>query len=236
MSTTSIQSNFGSIDARREEGQRQSMASDFERIVSESDAEARPAVDDGLDGLDEQAREAVEHRANVFFDAGVEGARLRLNEELKVADPETRRKRTEEFEHNAEQLRRKAVEDAMAIYEDAIVRRGRHQAIMDQMQGAAGLPDDPRLRQAEVERRSNEGAAAMSAQSGVGTVMDNLEGRLLGARIEPNDVKAEQPAEQPANDETPPAATSASAPQTEAELSDDQRKAREALASGEVGG
>lgn len=152
-------------------------------IPTEMPAAAAAGEGDAPD-LDAQARAAVEDRAGAFFDSTAAGARIRLNEELKNVDDETRRRRTEDFQHNVDQMRQKAIDDAMAIYEDAIQRRGPHQAAMDQLQGAVGLPADPKRRQVEIEKRTAQGDAAMSAQSGVGTVPDNLEGRLLGTRID----------------------------------------------------
>lgn len=150
-------------------------------------SQPKPAQGKGsedIGDLGERAREAVEHRAHVFFDTQVAGARIRLNEEIKNMDPDNRKKREEEFKHNVDQLRKEAVDKAMKVYEGAIERRGPLVAALDQLQGAVGLPEDPERRQREIERRTEEGNAAMSAQSGVGTVMDNLEGLLLGSRID----------------------------------------------------
>lgn len=139
---------------------------------------------DDIDDLDKQAREAVEYRASAFFDTQVAGARIRLNEETKTMDAQNRKRREEEFQHNIDQMRKEAIDKAMAVYKGAIERRGRRLAALDQLQGAMGLPADPELRQREVERRTADSDAALKAQSGTGTMMDNLEGRLLGSRID----------------------------------------------------
>lgn len=156
-----------------------------ERAKANRGAGVTANSDDGdMGDLDAQARAAVEDRAGAFFDSTVAGARIRMNAELATADEATRKAKMDEFQKRVDEDRKKAVDEGMAIYEDAIKRRGHRQAAMDQLQGAVGLPADPKRRQAEIERRTKEGDAAMSAQSGVGTVADNLEGRLVGTRID----------------------------------------------------
>lgn len=156
-----------------------------ERARANQGAPVAAKSDDGdMGDLDAQARAAVEDRAGAFFDSSVAAARIRMNAELATADEATRKTRMDEFQKRVDEDRKKAVDDGMAIYEDAIKRRGHRQAAMDQLQGAVGLPADPKRRQVEIEKRIALGDAQMSAQSGVGTVGDNLEGKTLGSRID----------------------------------------------------
>jgi len=178
MATTSIPTQTAdqrSLDERR------AVAEANRKNVNVAASSGNEAVDPELDA---QARAAVEERAHAFFDGSSSGARMRLNAELQNVDANTRKTREDEFQGRADAARKEAVDKAMAVYEDAIKRRGPRQAAMDQLQGAIGLPADPALRQREIERRSEHGDAAMRAQSGVGTVADNLEGGPLGTRID----------------------------------------------------
>lgn len=179
MATTSIPTQ--TVDQRSIDERRAVAEANQKNVGSTAGNQANDAVDPELDA---QARAAVEERAHAFFDGASSGARMRLNAELANVDANTRKSREDEFQARAEVARKDAVEKAMAVYEDAIKRRGAHQAAMDQLQGAVGLPADPQLRQREIERRIDHGDAAMRAQSGVGTVADNLEGGPLGTRID----------------------------------------------------
>jgi hypothetical protein len=148
---------------------------------------------DDIDILHEQATAVLKDRADVFHSGFARAARLRLDSELtNEKDPEVARKRRSDFESNSERLRADLHKKAMGVYEDAIQRRGRRQAAMDQLQGAIGLPTDPVLRQREVERRSAEGDAAMLAQSGTGTFTDNIEGRLMALDQRPDEYFGDQ--------------------------------------------
>ena len=181
MATTNIpsQTRVDAESQRRSDEERRAVADANRGNVAASSAPA-----DDVGELDKQARDAVEHRATAAFDASMAGGRARLNEELKTADQATRERREAEFNAQNKQLREDAVKRAMAVYEDAIKRRGHRQAATDQMQAAVGLPTDPARRQAEIEKRGREGDAAMSAQSGVGTVQDHLDGSMSRTRLD----------------------------------------------------
>lgn len=161
-------------------------SADERRAVAEANKNSAKAASSGggdvSPDLDKQARDAVIDRAHANFDGNSAGARMRLNAELQNVDPATRKSREDEFQAKADLARKDAVDRAIAVYEGAIKRRGAHQAAMDQLQGAVGLPTDPELRQREIERRTEFGDASMRAQSGVGTVAGNLEGGPIGTR------------------------------------------------------
>lgn len=180
MATTSIPTDTSNADAaqRRHDEERRAVA---EANQKGANASSNDTVDPNLDA---QARAAVIDRANAFFDGTSAGARMRLNAELQNVDEATRNSRMDQFQAKADAARKEAVDRAIAIYEDAIKRRGAHQAAMDQLQGAVGLPADPELRQREIEKRTEMGDAAMRAQSGVGTVAGNLEGGPIGTRLD----------------------------------------------------
>lgn len=130
-----------------------------------------------IDDLHEQAIDALNYRSDQLHGSMMRNDRIRLEGELRDADPQVRERRLAEFDRNAREMQGEMRKKAMAVYDDAIRRRGRRQAAMDQLQGAVGLPVEPAQRQREVERRSAEGAAMATAQSGSGTFADNLEGR-----------------------------------------------------------
>jgi len=114
--------------------------------MSESNAEVSP-------DLHEQAQAALYDRVKQAHAAIVGPSAIRLSEIDKNLPPEERQVRRETFADRAQTLLSKMADDALKVYEDAIQRRGHHQAALDQLQAAVGLPVDPAAHQAEVERR-----------------------------------------------------------------------------------
>lgn len=131
--------------------------------MSESNEEVGP-------DLHEQAQAALYDRVRRAHAAIVDPSSIRLSEIDKNLTPENRAARRETFSERAQHLFNKMVEDAQKVYEDAIQRRGPHQAALDQLQGAVGLPVDPAAHQAEVERREALHAEARAVNTPVPVV------------------------------------------------------------------
>ncbi len=113
---------------------------------------ARRQGDDPTD-LHEQAKQALYDRVEQAHSIIVKDAEARLAGETKDADPAERQRRVGMLKERAQAAMQAMHVKAMNVYHDAIQRRGQHQASLDQLQGAVGLPLDAEKRQAEVEKR-----------------------------------------------------------------------------------
>lgn len=176
MATTNVQSpeaRLAAAERRADESNRRAnqMAPHRQNYGSAGlgrPAPSQPAAEGDLDAM---AIEALNHRADAYTNRFVRSAKIRLDEEMKNADQGAKDKRYADFDKRCDQVRQEMRDKAMAVYKDAIARRGAHQAALDQLQGAVGLSADPAQRQTEVEARIDDGHDALLAQSGSGKAL-----------------------------------------------------------------
>lgn len=161
-------------------------------------------IDDGVAELDEQAREIIEHRSEMLFRGVLQPEDIRRNEEDKNLDGESRGDRLKKYSQQDQAVAGEIRKKGIAVYEDAIKRRGARQAALDVMQNAVGLPLDAAKRQAEIERRETENHAAALAQSGQGTVSDNVENATYGGIVSGLDQRVDEHFGDPATAEGNP--------------------------------
>lgn len=138
--------------------------------------------------LDQDARDAIAHRVSQLHGNFTRRDNLRADEEDKSLTDEERADRKAKRESQSNQIGEEIYAKAVSVYEDAIKRRGAHQAALDQLQGGIGLPLEAAKRQAEIERRERENGAASLAVSGQGTMQSNLEGTTITAQDQRPDV------------------------------------------------
>jgi len=129
--------------------------------MSNQDTNAPAAAGDATD-LHEQAQQALYDRVDEAHAKIVQNATQQLEGETKDAAPDEKHRRKSILKERAEMLLTSMRDKAKAVYEDAAQRRGWHQASLDQLQGAVGLPLDAAERQAEVERRLDAHHEAMA--------------------------------------------------------------------------
>jgi len=134
--------------------------------MSNQDANAPAPAGDATD-LHEQAQQALYDRVDEAHAKIVQNATQQLEGETKDAAPDEKHRRKSILKERAEMLLTSMRDTAKAVYEDAARRRGWHQASLDQLQGAVGLPLDAAERQAEVERRLEAHHEAMAPIRGV---------------------------------------------------------------------
>jgi len=121
-----------------------------------------PAPTGDATDLHEQAQQALYDRVDEAHAKIVQNATQQLEGETKDAAPDEKHRRKSILKERAEMLLTSMRDKAKAVYEDAARRRGWHQASLDQLQGAVGLPLDAAERQAEVERRLDAHHEAMA--------------------------------------------------------------------------
>lgn len=126
---------------------------------------------DAAGDLHEQAKAAIEHRVLEQFREHVLAKMSTRGEQLKACgdDVEKQEAVVEKHRDEDDSMLERLFNFARDVYEKAIERRGQHQAAIDALQSAVGLPLNPETRQAEVERREAHHEEAQRAAAGVGT-------------------------------------------------------------------
>jgi len=133
-----------------------------------------PAPTGDATDLHEQAQQALYDRVDEAHAKIVQNATQQLEGETKDAAPDEKHRRKSILKERAEMLLTSMRDKAKAVYEDAARRRGWHQASLDQLQGAVGLPLDAAERQAEVERRLDAHHEAMAPSHALQKAGDGL--------------------------------------------------------------
>lgn len=125
-----------------------------------------------VDDLHEQAKSAIEHRVTMQLEQHIRSQLAARTEAIRACTDSSKADELVEMHKQEDNgVLHRLFEAAKKVYQSAIERRGPHQAAIDALQGAVGLPLDPHERQIEVEKREADHHEAQKAAANVGTAL-----------------------------------------------------------------